>query len=128
MVSKANVYKWRNNLACTAVYTVLEADKFMDQFEDKNFPFATAGTLQMGQLRYFGGLPLSGIALKYVSLEKAQVFLNYIAKYYTSKKENSAENSGEIIRKIAKIFANSEKTLLDLAQVADDSLRFPDEK
>ena len=46
-------YVWRNNNACVATYKVMVGDYFLDQFEESNVPFANAGAVKMGQLRYF---------------------------------------------------------------------------
>ena len=43
---------WGNTLPCVATYNVLEHDDKMDQFEDQDHPFADAGTLTMGELRF----------------------------------------------------------------------------
>src|SRR5262245_22362024 len=41
-------FEWKENLACMATYNVLEGDQFLDQFEDTDIPFATAGDTPLG--------------------------------------------------------------------------------
>ena len=120
-------FQWSDRMVCVATYNILEADHFMDQFEDSKTPFNKAGTLALGKLRYFPALPLSGLQMEALSIEMARSFLRHLAKNFTPMKENPALNSAAIIRAVAAVFADGKKTLTDLARTVDDHFKFKDE-
>ena len=120
-------FVWNNRIVCVATYVILESDAFMDQFEDSKTPFAKAGVLKLGSLRYFPTLPLSGLQMEALSIEVARTFLRHVARNYTDNKQHPTLSSAAIIRSVAGVFADGKKTLTDLAKVVDDNFKFKDE-
>jgi hypothetical protein len=120
-------YAWKENNACVATYKVLEGDHFLDQFEDADIPFATAGPVKLGTLRYFPKTTDNPQILEVLGIEMARKFLTYVLKVFTVSKENPAESSADILLALAGVFQDGGKTLLDLAAVTDQNLKFPDE-
>lgn len=119
-------YRWKENIACTATYKVLEGDKFLDQFEDSDIPFAKAPKVKLKTLRYFPKTTTNPQFIEVLSIEIARQFIKHIVKTFTVTKQK-ANSSSEIIDAIAKVFADGEKTIKDLAEIADDNIKFPDE-
>jgi hypothetical protein len=120
-------YEWGDKLACVATYTVLEGDRFLDQFEDAEIPFDEAGKLKIGKLRFYPHTTNNPNILEMLSLGVARAFLKDVTKTYSSRKEDPAMKSATLIRDTAKIFEDEEKTLTDLAAVVDKFIRFQDE-
>lgn len=127
MATPKTTYAWKENNACTATYKVLEGDKFLDQFEDADIPFAKAASVNLKTLRYFPKTTTNPQIIEVLSLEIARKFVTHIVKVYTVSKQNSATSSATIISSIAKIFADGEKTIKDLAEIVDSAIKFPDE-
>jgi hypothetical protein len=124
---KKDSYKWIENNACTATYKVLEGDNFLDQFEDANLSFAKAASVKLRTLRYFPKATNNNGIIDVLSYEIARKFITYIVKIYTVSKQKSEVSSGEIFSSIANIFADGDKTILDLAEAVDNAIKFPDE-
>ncbi|WAC60334.1 hypothetical protein [Brevundimonas sp. SL130] len=120
-------YLWRDNLACVATYNVLEGEIFLDEFEDAAFPFAEAGSLKMGQLRYFPHTTSNPDIVELLALEQARKFLRFIGKAYLIRKQRPADTTATAIRALAKIFSNENATVLQLAEVVDKLILFTDE-
>lgn len=120
-------YEWKENNACVATYKVLEGDKFLDQFEDADIPFAKAPSIKLKKLRYFPQTTTNPQIIEILSSEMARKFVTYVVKIFTISKQNSATTSAAIITSIAEVFADGEKTIKDLAQIVDANLKFPDE-
>ncbi|SEA21832.1 hypothetical protein SAMN05660964_01143 [Thiothrix caldifontis] len=127
MPSPTPVNAWRENQACVATYTVLESDKFLDQFEQLDVPFDKAATLAMKELRYFPSTTNNSSLLAVLSLEIARKFVKHLISIFTVRRQHSAGSSAEVIQAIAQVFANGDKTLVDLAAVVDEQIKFPDE-
>lgn len=119
-------YKWRENNACVATYKVLEGDRFLDQFEDADLPFAKAGSVQLKTLRYYPKTTTNSDLITALAFETARDFLTHVTKVYTVKKQ-TATTTAAIIRAVAAVFADGSRTIADLAAVVDASIRFPDE-
>jgi len=119
-------YKWKENIACIATYKVLEGDKFLDQFEDSDIPFARAQKVKLKTLHYFPKTTANPQIIEVLSIEIARQFIKHIVKTFTVTKQK-ANSSAEIIDAIARVFADGERTIKDLAEVADDNIKFPDE-
>lgn len=120
-------YIWKENNACTATYKVLEGDAFLDQFEDTEISFVKAPTIKLKNLRYFPKTTANPQIIEVMSFEIARKFIKYVVKIYTVSKQNTAKNTATTIEEIAKIFADGEKTIADLAAVVDANIKFPDE-
>lgn len=120
-------YEWQDNLACIATYNVLEGETFLDEFEDAAYPFAEAAGLKMGQLRYFPHTTSNPDILELLALEQARKFLRFIGKAYLIKKQRPADTTAIAIRALAKIFANADATVLQLAELVDKLILFTDE-
>lgn len=120
-------YEWRANPACVATYKILEGDKFLDQFEDTQIPFDDAGPIQMGKLRYFPKTTSNAAMIGLIAEQMALRFITYIDKTFTVEKEDSTEKTAQIVRAVAKVFANRDATICDLAEVTDAHVRFPNE-
>ena len=127
MAEPQATYTWKENNACTATYKVLEGDKLLDQFEDADIPFAKAASIKLKTLRYFPKTTTNPQIIEVLSLEIARKFVTDIVKVFTVSKQNTATSSATIISSIAKIFADGEKTIKDLAEVVDSNIKFPDE-
>jgi len=120
-------FKWKDNMVCTGTYTVLENDKFLDQFEDVEIPFESAGETPLSELRYNLRTTKNANFNKGLTLELAQDFLTYLEKIYRVGFQNDGDTAQAIIRRVAKVFANPENTIADLAEQVDKDLKFPDE-
>lgn len=120
-------FAWKENMACVATYNVLEGETFLDQFEDADIPFDEAAKVPMGQLRYFPRTTANAEIIRLLSLQIAQRFLTHLVKTFTVKKEMPEKATSDTIVELAAIFADKKKTILDLAKVVDDNVRFPDE-
>ena len=127
MPPAASTYEWRENNACAATYKVLEGDRFLDQFEDADIPFAKAASVKLKTLRYFPKTTTNPQIIEVLSFEIARKFVTDLVKVFTVSKQNTARSSANIISTIAGIFADGEKTIKDLAEVVDDTIKFPDE-
>ena len=127
MNGETKAFEWRDNNACVATYKVLEADIFLDQFEDTDIPFAKAASIKLKELRYFPKTTANPNIIEVLSLEIARRFLKHVIKVYTVKRQSATMSSADIISKIASVFANGEKTIGDLAQTVDETIKFPDE-
>jgi hypothetical protein len=118
-------FEWKENLACTATYKVLEGDKFLDQFEDTEIPFSKAPTVKLKTLRYFPKTTNNPQIIEVLSIEIARKFITHLVKTFTVSKQKA--NSAQIIQAVADVFTDGDKTIRDLAEVVDDNIRFPDE-
>jgi len=124
-------YIWRNNNACVATYKVLEGDNFLNEFEDYQLPFESAGKAQLKHLRYFVKTTNNAKMIKGAAMEIAADFLMYVQKIYTVTLENPVRLFGahpNVLLKLANVFADGDKTIADVAEAIDGELRFPDEK
>ncbi len=121
-------HKWKESNACVATYKVLEGDMFLDQFEDVDIPFSKAASVKMKKLRYFPKTTNNPSIIEILSIEIARKFLKHVVKVFTVSKQNASTSSASIIEAIAKVFADGDKTILDLAAIVDDTIKFPDEQ
>ena len=120
-------YEWKENNACAATYKVLEGDKFLDQFEDADIPFAKASSVKLKTLRYYPKTTTNPQIIEVLSIEIARKFVTYVVKIFTVSKQNTEKSSAAIISEIAKVFADGSKTIKDLAEIVDSNVKFPDE-
>lgn len=120
-------YAWRRNNACVATYRVLQEHAFLDQFDQADHPFEDASGVKMGDLLYFPRTTANPDIIELLADQIARRFLKFVMKIYAVDKQDAAETSGAIIGALAKIFEDKKKTILDLAEVVDAKLRFPDE-
>lgn len=127
MPSPNATYEWKENNACTATYKVLENDNFLDQFEDAEIPFSKAASVKLKTLRYFPKTTSNPPIIEVLSFEIARKFVTCIVKIFTVSKQNTSKSSAQIITSIAEIFANGEKSIKDLAEIVDATIKFPDE-
>lgn len=124
----ARKIQWdEENMACVATYRVLEGDKFMDQFEDSEIDFASAADLKMGDLRYFPKTTRNTAIIKGIAFDRARQFFTLLLKTFTVKKETLDDSTEAVIVSLAGVFQDRNKTLLDLAQLVDDRVKFPGE-
>ncbi len=128
MATTKEQYEWRENLACVATYKILEGDKFLDQFEDAAIPFNKAGSVKLGDLRYFPKTTQNTNIIQMLALEMARKFLTYVVKTYTVSKEDPKKTTAAVIMALAEIFADPKKTIAQLAEVIDNNAKFPDEE
>ena len=118
--------KWTTEcLACVATYKILEAEEFMDEFEDADYPFPEGKKLKMKQLWFYPQTTTSDAILTLLASQRARDFLGYLVDVYGVKKKNKEEESSAIVKRLAAIFKDADKTLLDLAQEVEASVRFP---
>jgi hypothetical protein len=127
MPDKKEAYTWRENPACVATYRILEGDSFLDQFEDAEIPFAKAGTVKLGNLRYFPKTTDNDNIVEMLAINMARRFLTLVVKTFTVKKQHTQSTSAEIIESLTSIFKNPSKTICDLAEAVDDAMEFPNE-
>lgn len=127
MPSQNAPYEWKENNACVATYKVLEGDNFLDQFEDADIPFTKASSVKLKTLRYFPHTTTNPGIIEVLSLEMSRKFVTYIVKIFTVSKQNRTTSSAAIITSIAKVFADGDKTIRDLAEIVDANIKFPDE-
>lgn len=123
--SNTSDFAWTSSMPCVATYKVLEGDQFLDQFEDATTPFEKAGTVKIGDLRFFPQITDNANIIELVADQIARKFLTFIQKTYTITKHDPKEDSSDIIDAVAAIFGNADKTLLDLASVVNQQIDFP---
>lgn len=116
------------SLACVSAYTILEAEEFMDEFEDVEHPFNGAASLQMGDLWYYPHTTRNAAMIALLAEQRAVDFLGYLVDVYKVKKKNPNEASSRTIERFAAIFRNKQGTLLQLAKAVKLSARFPGEQ
>ena len=115
-----------NDIACVATYAVLEGDRFLDQFEDSDFPFPKAGTLKMRELRFFPSVTDNDAGIELLARQMARRFIDFLNKIYHVVKKDKNKTSAEIIQALADVFADGDKTLADLAEVVRALIKFPE--
>ena len=120
-------FVWKENLACVATYNLLEGDNFLDQFEDSVIPFTDAADITLGSLRYFPKTTTNAQLIEVLSFEIARKFVTLLNKTYTVKKQHPSDKTAEIISDIAAVFAEPTKTIGNLAELVDATIKFPDE-
>jgi hypothetical protein len=124
----AKKIKWdEENMACVATYRILEGDKFMDQFEDSEVAFADAAELTMGELRFFPKTTTNSAIIKGIAFDRARQFFTLLLKTFTVKKETLDDSTQAVLVALAGVFGDHDKSLLDLAQLVDDRVKFPGE-
>lgn len=119
-------YTWKKNLACTAVYKIMERDDRMNQFEELVVPFDDGKDVKIGDLPYFPNAA-SGDVKERAAKQFGGTFFKFIVKDYVVYREASGEITKEIFSAIVDVLKNEKKTLLDLAEVVDEKLKFEDE-
>ncbi len=117
-------YQWRNNPACVATYSIMEGEKFLDLFEDKDIPFDDAGIVTMADLQLFPG---NDSYNDLIAEQFALKFEHFARKSFAAGRENLTEKLSVIVADLAAVFLNSEATMADLAERADAHFRFPNE-
>ena len=127
MAQSAGSFEWKENMVCVATYKILEGEEFLDQFEDADVPFEDADELTMGKLRYFPKTTGNAAIIELLSLQIAQRFLTDLVKTFTVKKEMPSRKTSVTITDLAAIFEDKDKTVLELAEVVDEHVKFPDE-
>jgi len=127
MAQDEDSFEWKENMACVATYKILEGEEFLDQFEDADVPFEDADELTMGKLRYFPKTTGNAAIIELLSLQIAQRFLTDLVKTFTVKKEMPSRKTSVTITDLAAIFEDKDKTVLELAEVVDEHVKFPDE-
>jgi hypothetical protein len=123
--AQARAFTWGNTMACVATYKVLEGNQFMDEFEDTDTPFEKAGELKIGSLRFFPHATSNADILELLSLQIAQRFLTFVQKNFTIKPHKAGTSAAVVIRAVAKVFADADKTLTDVAEVVSENIDFP---
>jgi hypothetical protein len=120
-------YEWRQNMACVATWTIMQSPKFLNQFDGA---FDKSADKKMSEMRYFpkitGGL--SPDMMKGLALGMAQQFIVDLVGSFTKLKQNRGTDSADLIRTLAAVFSNGDKTMTDLAEAVDSIAKFPDEK
>jgi len=127
MAQDEDSFEWKENMACVATYKILEGEEFLDQFEDADVPFEDADELTMGKLRYFPKTTGNAAIIELLSLQIAQRFLTDLVKTFTVKKEMPSRKTSVTITDLVAIFEDKDKTVLELAEVVDEHVKFPDE-
>ena len=120
-------YVWCGNHACTATYRVLEFGVFLDQFESVDIPFEKAPAIKMSQLRYFLQTTNNPNIVKINATLIARDFLKHVTKVYSVVKQDTHESTASILNEITRVFIDGNKTILDLAEVVDQNIKFPGE-
>jgi hypothetical protein len=118
-------FTWGNTLPCVATYNILESDRFLDQFEDASVPFAGAGTITIGTLRFFPHVTDDSGILSLLADQMARKFLVLVQKTFTIKKHDPNEDNSDIIDAVAGVFGDQDKTLTELARVLNQQFDFP---
>jgi hypothetical protein len=122
-------FEWKKNMVCTGTYTLLESDKFLDQFEDADIPFESAGDVKLSKLRYNLRTTNNPHFDQGLTLELEQNFLTDLQKIYRVEMRKGDDTPQNIIRRLAAVFAApTNKTIGDVAEQVDKDLKFPDEE
>jgi hypothetical protein len=122
----AQEFTWdANEMACVSTYRILEGDRFLDQFEDAEFPIEDAGDLPMSELRFFPGITDNSAGLKLLARQMARRFVSFLVKIFGAVKQDSDHTSAEIIERFTELFANGEATLTQLAEAVKEEIKFP---
>ena len=119
-------YTWKNNLACTAVYKTMERDDRMNQFEELVIPFPDGKKVKIGDLPFFPNASSGDVKLR-AAKQFGGTFLKFLVNDYVVHRETSGEKIKDVFEAVVDVLKNEKKTLLDLAEVIDEKLRFEDE-
>jgi len=117
-------FTWGNTLPCVATYKVLEGDTLLNQFEDSSTAFDAAGTMTIGSLLFYPHAAASEDIIDVLADQMARKFLTLVQKNFTITLHPN-ETTGAVIDQTAAIFADSTKTLTDLAEVLNNDIDFP---
>jgi signal-transduction protein with cAMP-binding, CBS, and nucleotidyltransferase domain len=120
-------YEWIENRACVATYKILEGDKFLDQFEAGDIPFEQAALVPLSQLRYFPKTTPTPEAMDALSAEVAKKFINAVVNIFTVRKQNTSKAITTASELVAKVFADGNMTIKDVAEVVQEKITFPAE-
>ena len=122
-------YVWSDRkMACVATYKVLEGEEFLDQFEDADIPFEDAAEVEMKRLRYYPRTTSNAAILRLLSLQIAQRFYVDLTRTFLVSKERPERAVSTTIKALADIFAKANGTIVQVAEVVDNDLRFPGEQ
>jgi hypothetical protein len=122
-------YVWSDQkMACVATYKILEGEEFLDQFEDADIPFEDAAEVEMKRLRYYPRTTRNASILRLLSLQMAQRFYTDLTKTFIVSKERPERFVSATITALAGIFGKPNGTIVQLAEVVDNDLRFPGEQ
>jgi hypothetical protein len=122
-------YVWSDQkMACVATYKILEGEEFLDQFEDADIPFEDAAEVEMKRLRYYPRTTRNASILRLLSLQMAQRFYSDLTKTFIVSKERPERFVSATITALAEIFGKPNGTIVQLAEVVDNDLRFPGEQ
>ncbi|BCD99843.1 hypothetical protein [Marinagarivorans cellulosilyticus] len=120
-------YTWKNNIACTAVYKIMERDDRMNQFEAIVIPFDDAKSLKISDLPFFPSASSADVAER-AAKQFGATFFKFVAQDYVVYAETSTERVRDMFNAIVNVLMNPNKTLLDLAEIVDSKLIFSDER
>ncbi len=125
-VSDESEFKWdEGSIACVATYKVLELPSGMDEFEDADWPIATAGSLPMSELRSWPGVDIPASDFGKYGRLMARDFLPKIQHIFHGRKPEGAPSAAAVINEFQVIFATDTATLTDLAKQVSKRFIFP---
>ena len=114
-------------VACIATYNILEGDQLLNQFESFMLRFAVAGAKKLSDLPYFPKFGAAAADIEGRADQMSRMFLKHLVAIFTNRKERAADSVEQMHAALAKHFESTSSTMLDLANTADDCLRFKDE-
>ena len=126
---KNDAYEWSaEKMACVATYRVLEGEEFRDQFEDADIPFEKAAGVAMGRMRYFPALVNDPTGIRLIASQFARRFITDVVRTFTVEQEDPDADARELLTDLTDVFSNEEGTIVAVAEIVDDFIRFPGEK
>lgn len=115
----------KSRVACVDVYAALSSNDLLHQFDRKKNPFDGAGALTVDNLDYW---PVTGDSDQIDQSAQIMAFEFFVclSKNYVVSLETDMDYTGAV-KAFTEIFRDDSKTLLDLANAADDFFLFVDE-
>ncbi len=124
----ASTFAWTDqNPACIATYNILEGDQLLNQFDRVFLSFADAGATLLSSLPYFPKFGGAADDIEGRAAQMARQYFKFLITLFTNRKERPADSIETMLGRFAALFASSTATISDLAQAADDFLKFKGE-
>lgn len=121
-------FAWSDkNMACIATYNILEADGLLNQFDRVFLPFSKAGETALSSLPYFPKFGGAAADIEGRSAQMARKFFKLLLVLYTNRTEHPNDTIEKMLATFAALFASKKATFSDLAEAADNILKFKGE-
>lgn len=118
------VYVWKENLACVSAYKILVN---MQQINASKTRFGAAADLKLGKLPYFPATSTSPSLLEMAAMMTARDYTKLLSRDYVVRPQAIGGTWKKLTRAMEQILADKGKSVLELAEVVDEHVKFGDE-